>query len=273
MAEPLAGWSPRSRRRMAPVYWPISTVSVRQALLADADRRVRGEQRGDPAARADRRREEEGVERLLLAQVLRRDLGHLRRDMSQRVGQRRGVAGQQRAGTVGGQLAVAGQAADEQEAQRVGSQADQGDPSLARSRRSASSIILRITALTVSAPYLAMRRRICSAAFLLAAIFARRSRPTRWGNRDLRIQASATSRCSTPPQILAVARAVSGPRTAEGVSDEVAGVVSGFDDCAAQPGRGRPRHSAGPAAGSLRRPPRRALRRRSRWCARGWSRH
>ncbi len=57
-----------------------------------------------------------------------------------------------------------------------------------------------MTILTVSAPYLAMSRRICSAAFLLAAILARRSRPTRCGSRERRTQASATSRCSTPPR-------------------------------------------------------------------------
>ena len=67
---------------------------------------------------------------------------------------------------------------------------------MARRRCSASPIMRFITALTVSAPYLAMTDSIRSRPTLLAPTCARRSRPTSIGTRDRRTHRSATSRWS-----------------------------------------------------------------------------
>ena len=56
---------------------------------------------------ADGRRDEEGVHRLRLRAGPLRDRGHLAGDLGQRAGQRRRLAGEEGAGPVGGQLAVA----------------------------------------------------------------------------------------------------------------------------------------------------------------------
>ena len=65
------------------------------------------------------RREEERVHGLRGTQVIGRNPGHLPADLDQRALQRAGLAGEQRAATVGGQLAIPGEQTDQHEADSV----------------------------------------------------------------------------------------------------------------------------------------------------------